>query len=82
MIPGILVSLFISTGIMVYYVYLIKKEQNLIQVTLVASLIFQWIFSLAFFFPEHTGFIITLGSIIAFVALLKNTAHIDWEDKF
>ncbi|MCB1189969.1 MAG: US12 family protein [Leptospiraceae bacterium] len=82
MIPGILVSLAISMGIMLYYVYLIKKEQNLIQVTLVASLIFQWIFSLAFFFPEHTGFIITLGSIIAFVALLKSTAQVDWENKF
>lgn len=82
MIPGVLVSLAVSTGIIVYYVSLIKKEKNLIQVTLLASIIFQWIFSLAFFFPQHTGFIITLGSIIAFVALLRSTAHVDWENKF
>lgn len=48
----------------------------------ISAFIFQWFFSAAFFFPEHTGLLITIASILAFVGLLKATADVDWENKF
>lgn len=79
---GILASLLVSTGIMVYYAKLIQKGQFLVGLISVSSLIFQWFFSAAFFFPEHTGLLITVASIFAFIGLLKATADVDWENKF
>jgi hypothetical protein len=67
---------------MVYYSVLLKKGGILISGIVVSSLIFQWFFSIAFFFPEHTGFLITVATILAFVFLLKTTAETEWEDKF
>ncbi|HNM02568.1 MAG TPA: hypothetical protein PKK05_06610 [Leptospiraceae bacterium] len=79
---GILASLAVSTGIMIYYAFLMKKGKILIQGIALSAFVFQWFFSIAFFFPEHTGFLITAATIIAFVFLLKTTAETDWEDKF
>lgn len=79
---GILASLAVSTGIMLYYSHLIDKDKSLPRVIGAVAIIFQWIFSLAFFFPEHTGFLITLATIISFIALMKTTAKTDWENKF
>jgi hypothetical protein len=81
-IAAVAVSLSISTGIVVYYSYLIKKGSELVRITLYSSVLFQWVFSVAFFIPEHTGFIITIASIVAFVFLMKRTAAIDWENKW
>jgi len=44
--------------------------------------LFQWVFSTAFFVPEHTGFLITIASIIAFLFLIRSTASVDWENKW
>ncbi len=81
-IPGIALSLVLSTGIMLYYAFLIKKGALLIQSTAFAAAMFQWIFSIAFFFPAYTGFLITIAAIIAFVVLMRATAAMDWENKW
>lgn len=81
-IAAVAASLAVSTGIVVYYAYLIKKGSELVRITLYSSILFQWVFSVAFFIPEHTGFIITIASIVAFVFLMKRTAAIDWENKW
>ncbi|HON77390.1 MAG TPA: hypothetical protein PK544_02780 [Spirochaetota bacterium] len=81
-IAAIFVSLFVSSGIMLYYVYLLKKDSVLIKAVALSAVIFQWLFSMAFFLPEHTGFIITVASIAAFIVLMKSTAEIDWENKW
>ncbi len=81
-ILAILISLSVSSGIMLYYVYLLKKGAVLIKAVALSAVIFQWLFSMAFFLPEHTGFIITVAGIAAFVVLMKSTAEIDWENKW
>ncbi|MDX1957994.1 MAG: hypothetical protein SFU98_05445 [Leptospiraceae bacterium] len=81
-ILGILTSLIISTGIMLYYAKLINKGNFLIGLIGASALIFQWFFSIAFFFPEHTGLLITIASVLAFIGLLKSTAEVNWEEKF
>ncbi|MEM7182154.1 MAG: inner membrane CreD family protein [Spirochaetota bacterium] len=81
-ILGIILSLGISTGIMIYYSHLINKGKSLMQVIGSVALIFQWIFSLAFFFPEHTGFLITIATVFSFIALMRTTAQTEWENKF
>jgi len=63
-IGAILIALAISTALIVYYSYLIKKGKELVNGVIFGSILFQWIFSTAFFFPEHTGLMITLASII------------------
>lgn len=79
---AVIVSLTISTAIVMYYTFLIKKGSILIKTTGAGLGIFQWVFSAAFFFPAHTGFIITIASIISFVVLMKATLNIDWENKW
>jgi hypothetical protein len=81
-ILGILLSLAASTLILLQYTYAIKKGSVLIQSSMISAVIFQWLFSIAFFFPEHTGFIITISTIGSFVFLSRATAEIDWENKF
>lgn len=79
---GIITSVAVSTGIMVYYAHMLKKEIIFLQSVLMGSIIFQWIFSIAFFFPAHTGFTITIASIISFIILMKQTASVDWDKKW
>ena len=81
-IGAILLSLAISTGIVLYYTMLIKKGKEITRGTAFGLIIFQWIFSVAFFFPEHTGFTITIASVIAFIALMRVTVSIDWQNKW
>jgi hypothetical protein len=81
-ILAIVLSLAFSTGLMVYYCRIIGKERTLLLTVGSGAGMFQWIFSIAFFFPEHTGFAITIASILAFVALMKFTAKVDWENKW
>ena len=81
-IAAILLSLAVSTGIIAYYSYLINKGKELVRITLFSSILFQWVFSVAFFIPEHTGFIITIAGIVAFVFLMKRTAATEWENKW
>ncbi|MCB1158435.1 MAG: hypothetical protein H7A25_00625 [Leptospiraceae bacterium] len=81
-IQGIIASLAVSTGILLYYIYLIGKSAELLQTVAGSAIIFQWIFSVAFFFPEHTGFTITISTILSFIALMKITAKTNWENKF
>lgn len=81
-IGAVLFSLVVSSGIVLYYTYLIKKGSTLIKISAAGLLIFQWIFSGAFFFQAHTGFIITIASIISFIILMKMTSSVDWEDKW
>ena len=79
---AVLLSLAVSTGIILYYCSLIDKGREIIRITFFGALLFQWIFSVAFFVPEHTGFLITIASIAAFVFLMKTTASVDWENKW
>ena len=81
-IIAILISLMVSTGIIIYYTYLIKKGTDIIKISSYGIFLFQWVFSTAFFVPEHTGFLITIASIIAFIFLMRSTASIDWTDKW
>ena len=81
-IPAILAALAVSSAITWYYSRIIGKGKNLEKVVLLCLLVFQWFFSAAFFFPEHTGLLITLASIGALVALMKITSKTDWEDKW
>ncbi|MCL2155384.1 MAG: inner membrane CreD family protein [Leptospirales bacterium] len=81
-IIAILISLSVSTGIILYYTYLIKKGNDIIRVSSYGVLLFQWVFSTAFFVPEHTGFLITIASIVAFLFLIRSTASVDWENKW
>ncbi len=81
-ILAVFASLSVSTGIIAYYTILIGKGKDLIRIALYGALLFQWIFSVAFFIPEHTGFLITIASIIAFVFLMRTTASVDWENKW
>jgi len=81
-ILAVFASLAVSTGIIAYYTILIGKGKDLIRIALYGALLFQWIFSIAFFIPEHTGFLITIASIIAFVFLMRTTASVDWENKW
>jgi len=75
-------GLILSTSITIYYAYLIKRDLNLVKAVAVSLFIFQWIFSFAFFLPEYTGLIITLAGIASFVAIMRYTAEVDWNDKF
>lgn len=79
---GILISLLVSTGIIYYYGKLLKRDEGLTGNFLYSAFIFQWFFSIAFFFPEHTGLLITVATIFTFIALIRFTADTDWEDKF
>jgi len=81
-IIAVLISLAVSTGIILYYTFLIKKGNELIKVSAGGVLLFQWVFSTAFFVPEHTGFLITIASIVAFLFLIRSTASVDWENKW
>jgi hypothetical protein len=81
-ITAIFVSLAVSTGIILYYCFLINKGSELVRISFFGAILFQWIFSSAFFVPEHTGFLITVASIVAFVFLIKTTASVDWENKW
>jgi hypothetical protein len=81
-ILGIFISLLVSSGIMIYYAKLINKSQYIVVLVAISAVIFQWFFSAAFFFPEHTGLLITIASILAFIGLLKATSEVDWENKF
>ncbi|MBE7437984.1 MAG: hypothetical protein HS115_05950 [Spirochaetales bacterium] len=79
---AILLALLVSSSIVIYYVFLIKKDFFMRRMSALALGIFQWLFSLAFFFPEYTGLLITLASIVCFVVLMRQTADIDWENKW
>jgi len=81
-IAAVMVSLAVSTGLLMYYANMVKKERAFLLAALFGSLIFPWVFSIAFFFPEHTGFLVTIASIIAFIALIRATATVDWESKW
>lgn len=81
-VPAILSALTVSTVAMVYYSHAIDVDRGLWPLVLSAALIFQWVFSLAFFLPEHTGLIITVAAVVAFFALMKMTAKIDWSSKW
>jgi hypothetical protein len=81
-VAAILVSLAVSGAIALYYTHLIGKGRDIVTGTAIGLGIFQWFFSAAFFFPEHTGFLITVASIIAFIVLVRITAKIDWENKW
>lgn len=81
-IPAIMLSITVSSAIIIYYSFLIKKGILLVK-TIAAGLgIFQWVFSTAFFFPQHTGFVITIASILSFIILMQVTSKIDWENKW
>lgn len=81
-IAAILASLAVSSAITWYYSRLIGKGKALEKVVLLCLGVFQWFFSAAFFFPEHTGLLITLASIGALVVLMKITAKTEWEEKW
>lgn len=81
-IAGVIISLLVSSGILLYYTFLLQKGSSLIKIVGISTFIFQWFFSLSFFLPEHTGLLITIASIATFVILLQTTAKTDWENKF
>jgi hypothetical protein len=81
-LAAILLSLAVSSAITWYYARIIGKGKNLEKIIILCLAVFQWFFSAAFFFPEHTGLLITLASIAALVVLMKITAKTEWEDKW
>ena len=81
-VPAVILSLAASSCITVYYSHIIGKSKELPRIVLLCLAVFQWFFSTAFFFPEHTGLLITLASICALVVLMRLTAATDWEKKW
>jgi hypothetical protein len=81
-VPAILISLSVSTAVTWYYARAIGKGKTFEKITLLCCAVFQWFFSAAFFFPEHTGLLITVASIGALVVLMKLTVKTDWENKW
>ena len=81
-VAAVIFSLAVSTALLLYYCYLLGRGRELVTGILFGAAMFQWIFSIAFFFPEHTGFVVTIASIVAFVALMTATAKVDWEGKW
>lgn len=81
-ILGVTLSALLSTAIALYYTFLLKKGKTFVMSLATGFIIFQWLFSAAFFFREHTGFIITIASIVAFVILMRSTARVEWNDKW
>lgn len=81
-IAAVIISLAVSTGIILYYCRLTGKGKDLVMIAFYGTVLFQWIFSTAFFVPEHTGFLITIAVIAAFIFLVRTTAAIDWENKW
>ena len=81
-IAAVIISLTVSSGIMTYYSFMLKKSSSLTMIMVIGAGIFQWIFSIAFFFPQHTGFMITIASIIAFIFLMRSTVSVEWEKKW
>lgn len=79
---AVLIALMVSTSLLVYYTYAIGKHRLLIKIIIGGCLLFQWLFSIAFFFPAYTGLLITLASILAFAALMRASAQVDWQGKF
>ncbi|MFH0974549.1 MAG: hypothetical protein V1874_02060 [Spirochaetota bacterium] len=79
---AIVLSLVISSVITWYYTRAIGKGRELEKIAGLCLAVFQWFFSAAFFFPEHTGMLITLASIAALIVLMKITASTDWENKW
>jgi hypothetical protein len=82
MILGLVISLAVSTGIMMYYGILLKRGRRLLSSLGLSAAAFQWVFSLAFFLPEYTGFIVTLAGIASLVLLMRATASTQWEGKW
>jgi hypothetical protein len=82
MILGLVISLAVSTGIMMYYGILLKRGRPLLSSLGLSAAAFQWVFSLAFFLPEYTGFIVTLAGIASLVLLMRATASTQWEGKW
>lgn len=81
-ITAVIISLAVSTGIILYYCHLTGKGKDLMMIAFYGTVLFQWIFSTAFFVPQHTGFLITIAVIAAFIFLVRSTAAIDWENKW
>jgi hypothetical protein len=81
-IAAVIISLAVSTGIILYYCRLTGKGKDLLMIAFYGTVLFQWIFSTAFFVPQHTGFLITIAVIAAFIFLVRSTAAIDWENKW
>ncbi|MBN2435847.1 MAG: hypothetical protein JXK07_11340 [Spirochaetes bacterium] len=79
---AIAISLTVSTLMSVYYIYSMSKNGELTKIAALCFVIFQWFFSATFFFPKHTGLMITLASVAALFILMKLTAAIDWENKW
>ncbi len=74
-------SLAVSTGLMAYYCFLTGKDRVLLRIVLAARGYSSGYSRRRFFFPEHTGFLITVASIVAFIGLMRATAGVDWEDR-
>lgn len=81
-IPALLISLAVSSGMMVYYAFLLKRDKLLIKAVAAAAFVFQWIYSLAFLSPAHAGLIITLTVVGSLAVLLKLTAGVNWQNKW
>lgn len=81
-IPALLLALAVSTGMMVYYAVLLKRDKLLVKAVAGSAFVFQWIFSLAFLSPAHAGLVITLTVVATLGVVLKVTAAINWTDKW
>src|SRR5690606_34976774 len=80
-IAAVLIALAVSSGGVIYYVNEVFSDKMVVKFAALVLVLFQWIFITAFFFQEHTGFIIALAAVFSYFVLMKITAKIDWASK-
>ncbi|MCB1145585.1 MAG: hypothetical protein KDK41_12300 [Leptospiraceae bacterium] len=76
------IGLVVSTGLMIWYGNMLSIRENLVKPLIISSVVFQWFFSVAFMFPEHTGLLLTVAVIASLAWLMQKSAKTNWEDKW
>lgn len=79
---GMGIGLMVSTGLILWYVNMLPQGSQLIKTIALSCAGFQWLFSVAFLFPEHTGLMLTLIVILSLAWLMSRTAKTNWEEKW
>jgi len=81
-IIGFIIASMISGGMILFYAKQLNRGRHLVDAVLIGLAMFQLFFSIAFYFPAHTGILILIGSAISLTVVMKATAEIDWEGRF
>jgi hypothetical protein len=75
---ALILSFLVTFFLIINYLRLISNWRFSLEGGGFPLVMFLFLFSLAFLFPEYTGLIITVGAIIVLGALMQLTARVDW----